>query len=293
MGRDDADRLCLAVHASRCRAGRIRGDAGAPVSPLTAIEPGAVEAVEKRAALYYDHAVGFARALRTPPFHPETVHRLRTHLRRLQAYAELLQRPKTASSLAKGVTRLSRLRTLDVFHRYLRRRRGAAEDSRRVAWALREEETKVAHAGYVEAIRTLLERTSLARMRRPDDFLEVRFESLNREHADRLRATLRGLSAEAKRKELHRLRLLVKAFRYQEEIALETSWGSPQAVAALKRLQRTLGDYCDRDQFRRLAKKMKLACRVEMQKEYRRYRKRARAAVRRLGLPETAATGPR
>ena len=254
---------------------------------------GSVEAIEKRAALYYDHAVGFARALKKPPFHPETVHRLRTHLRRLQAYAELMQRPKAAGALAKGVTWLSRLRTLDVFLRYLRRRRGAVDDVRCVAWALREEETKVAHAGYVEAIQALLERTSLARMRGPDDVLAMRLESLGREHADRLNAALRGLSAEAKRKELHRLRLLVKALRYQEEIVLETAWGNPRSVAALQRLQRTLGDYCDRDQFRRLARKMKLACRGEMQKEYRRYRKLTRAAVRKPGLPGSCATGPR
>lgn len=248
-----------------------------------------MEAIEKRTALYYEHAVVFARALKKPPFPPETVHRLRIHLRRLQAYAELMQRPKDASSLAKGVTWLSRLRTLDVFHRYLRRHRSDAEDVRRVAWALREEETKVAHAGHMEAIRALLERTSLARMRRPDDFLAMRIESLGREHAGHLNAALRGLSAEAKRKELHRLRLLVKSLRYQEEIALETSWGSPPSVATLTRLQRTLGEYCDRDQFRRLARKMKLVCRKEMQKEYWRYRKLTRAAVTKLRPPEAPA----
>ena len=252
-----------------------------------------MEAIEKRAALYYDHTVVFARALKKPPFHLETVHRLRTHLRRLQAYAELMQRPKAASSLAKCVTWLSRLRTLDVFHRYLRRRRADAEDVRRVAWALREEETKVVHTGHLEMIQALLETTSIARMRRPDDFLTVRLESFSREHANRLNAALRRLSAEAKRKELHRLRLLVKSLRYQGEVALDTPWGDPRTVAALKRLQRTLGDYCDRDQFRRLARKMGLACRGEMQKEYRRYRKLARAAVRKLGLPEAPATVPR
>lgn len=235
----------------------------------------------------------FARALKKPPFPPETVHRLRTHLRRLQAYAELMQRPRSVSTFAKGVTRLSRLRTLDVFLCSLRRRRDDADDVRRVAWALREEEANVAQAGHVEAVRTLLERTSLARMRRPDDSLAVRLESLGRTHAERLSAALRGLSAEAKRKELHRLRLLVKSLRYQEEIILETSWGNPPSVAALARLQRTLGDYSDRDQFRRLARKMKLACREEMQKEYRRYRKLARAAVQKLRLPEVPATARR
>ena len=252
-----------------------------------------MEAIEKRAALYYDHAVGFARALKKPPFHPETVHRLRTHLRRLQAYAELMQCPQAADAFAKGVTWLSPLRTLDVFLRYLRRRRGAVDDVRRVAWALREEETKVVHAGYMEAIVALLERTSLDRMRGPDDVLAMRLKLLGREHADRLNDALGGLPAEAKRKELHRLRLLVKSLRYQEELILETPWGSRPSVAVLQRLQRTLGDYCDRDQFCRLAGKMKLACREEMQKEYRRYRKLTRAAVRKPGLAESCVTGPR
>ena len=248
-----------------------------------------MEAIEKRAALYHDRAMAYARALKKPPFHPETVHRLRTHLRRLQAYAEFMQRPKAASSLAKCVTWLSRLRTLDVCLRFLRRRRGDADDLRRVAWVLKEEGAMVAHAGRLDAIRAVLAKTMVARLSRPDDFLAMRLESLSREHADRLNTALRGLSLKAKRKELHCLRLLVKSLRYQEEIALDTSWGNPRSMAALKRLQRTLGDFCDRDQFRRLAKKMKLACLGEMKMEYRLHRKRARTAVRRLVPPEPSA----
>src|SRR5256885_8842031 len=47
----------------------------------------------------------FRSALRKPPFHPETVHRLRTHLRRLQAYAEFLQRPRIAARLGPEAMR--------------------------------------------------------------------------------------------------------------------------------------------------------------------------------------------
>jgi len=260
-----------------------------PVSPVTDAT-GTMETVERRAARYYAHAVVFAHALKKPPFHPETVHLLRTHLRRLQAYAEFLERPKAAASFAKSVTWLSRLRTLDVFRQFLRRRRADPEDVRRVTWALREEGMKVAHAGHLDAIRAVLEATTIVGMCRSATYLSARLESLGREHAGRLNAALRGLSAEAKRKELHRLRLLVKSLRYQEEIALDTPWGNPQSMAAFKRLQRILGDYCDRNQFRRLARKMKLACCGEMQKEYRRYRKLARAAVRKLGPPEAPAT---
>src|SRR6266581_300132 len=88
----------------------------------------AAASMEKRAVEYHTRAKVFARALRKPPFHAETVHRLRTHLRRLQAYAEFLRRPIVARRLAQNVKWLSRLRTLDVFRRYLRRRKAAARD---------------------------------------------------------------------------------------------------------------------------------------------------------------------
>lgn len=251
----------------------------------------ATAVMEKRAAEYHARAKVFARALRKPPFHPETVHRLRTHLRRLQAYAEFLRRPLVARRLAQNVTWLSRLRTLDVFRRYLRRRKAPARDLRRVAWTLREEEKMVASAGRLEEIRSILAKMTLARMRRPVAFVENHLSALRQETSEQLAAALRKLSPEATRKELHRLRLLVKSLRYQEEIALETAWGDPRRMAAFKRLQRTLGDYCDRDQFRRLAKKMDLACRSEIKKEYRQYQKKARKAVRRLGPPEESASG--
>lgn len=250
-------------------------------------------AMEKRAAEYHARAVAFARALRKPPFHPETVHRLRTHLRRLQAYAEFLRRPIVARRLAQNVKWLSRLRTLDVFYQYLRRRKAPAKDLRRVAWALKEEAMMVASTGRLEAIRSMLAKMTLARLRRPVAFVEDRLSALRQETSEQLAAALHKLSPEATRKELHRLRLLVKSLRYKEEIALETAWADPHRMMALKRLQRTLGDYCDRDQFRRLAKKMNLACRGELKKECRRYRDRARAAVLKLGPPEEPASGLR
>ncbi len=264
-----------------------------PSAPAVPDVAAATAAMEKRAAEYHARAKVFARALRKPPFHAETVHRLRTHLRRLQAYAEFLQRPIVARRLAQSVTWLSRLRTLDVFYHHLRRRKAPAKDLRQVTWTLKEVAMVVAYAGHLEAIRSMLAKMTLARMRKPVAFVEHRLSALPRETSEQLAAALRKLSPEATRKELHRLRLLVKSLRYQEEIALETAWGDPRRMAAFKRLQRTLGDYCDRDQFRRLAKKMNLACRGELKKEYQRYRDRARTAVRKLGPPEEPANGRR
>jgi CHAD domain-containing protein len=244
-----------------------------------------LKAIQKCAEQYLALAMGFARSLQAPPYPPETVHKLRTHLRRLQAYAEFSERPVAAARLDHCVKWLSGLRTLDVFRRYLCRRGLGAQDLRRVDEAIREQERSVAQAGYLEAIRAVLARTSISRIRRSAASMSARLDSLGRNHAARLADALRGLSPEATRKELHHLRLLVKSLRYQEEIAQETAWGNSRRLGALKRLQRTLGDYCDLDQFRRLAKKMDLACRTEIKKEYRRYRTRARAVVRRLGPP--------
>src|SRR2546427_5473293 len=108
-------------------------------------------------------------------------------------------------------------------------------------------------------MRTRLAGLSVSRMRRRSAFLAERLASLSQERAARLDAALRGLSPEATRKELHRLRLLIKSLRYQEEIALEAGPGDPRMVAPLKRLPRTLGDYCGRGQIRRLAQEVDLA----------------------------------
>ena len=71
--------------------------------------------------------LGYAKALEKA-FRPETVHKLRTHLRRLQSYAEYLDRPKAAERLGEAVSWFSRLRTLDEFQRYLRRLEVGAKD---------------------------------------------------------------------------------------------------------------------------------------------------------------------
>lgn len=252
---------------------------------LSADVSAGLKAIQRGAVQYLVRAVGFANVLQAPPYPPETVHKLRTHLRRLQAYAEFSERPVIAGRLDHCVRWLSGLRGLDVFQRYLRRRGSVFQDLGRVGEALREEERSVAHAGYLSAIRAVLATTSIVRIRRPASFMTARLASLGRDQAVRLVDALSGLSPEATRKELHRLRLLVKSLRYQEEIAQNTVWGDPQRLTALQRLQRTLGDYCDLDQFRRLAKKMDLMSRNEIKKEYRRCRTRARAAVRKLGPP--------
>src|SRR2546422_6298703 len=167
--------------AGRTRAMPLRRTVGAVSVPVARLD-----AVEKHVTRRSSDLLAFAQALRKPPFHPETVHRLRTHLRRLQAYAEFLQRPRIAARLADCVSWLSDLRALYVFQQYLRRRGASVPDRSRVDVAVRDEEWAVARAGYPEILRTRLAGLSVTRMRRPSAFLAERFAALSRDRAVRL-----------------------------------------------------------------------------------------------------------
>ena len=109
-----------------------------------------------------------------------------------------------------------------------------------------------------------------------------RLQRLQIENRSVLSEALHSLSSKPKRKELHRLRLLIKSLRYQQEIAAEMGWGNPHTVKALKRLQTVLGEYTDRDQFASLAKELNLSCRNKITKDRRRSRKRARRTILKL-----------
>ena len=109
--------------------------------------------------------------------------------------------------------------------------------------------------------------------------IEGQVLSENRTMLDR---GLQGLSSKPTRKELHRLRLLIKSLRYQQEIAVEMRRGNPRSVKALKRLQTVLGKYTDRAQFVPLAKELNLSCQNKIKKDRRLSRKKARRAVLKL-----------
>src|SRR3989475_9863589 len=144
----------------RARAMPLRRAVGTVPAPAVRLD-----AVEKRLTKVRTRAVAFARALRKPPFHPETVHRLRTHLRRLQAYAEFLQRPRIAARLADCVSWLSDLRTLYVFQQFLRRRGASVPDRSRMDVAGRDEGWAGARPVVPGIIRTRLAGLSVTRMR--------------------------------------------------------------------------------------------------------------------------------
>ena len=205
-----------------------------------------------------------------------TLHRARTHLRRLQAYFELTGEDRHAESISRCVVRVSALRTLQVLMRYLKTHDAPRSDRKAVRRCLR-------------ATREHLERTrayaSIARIVRrhppppaPDNaaWLAERMQMVRDAHADALRRLTAEAGAKPRRKTLHRIRLLVKSIRYQEEWALGHPFAMPGLIRGLKHAQTVLGDYEDLVQFRKLARTMDLRSSAAINKAWRKARARAR-----------------
>ncbi|WP_447980512.1 CHAD domain-containing protein [Candidatus Nitrospira bockiana] len=205
---------------------------------------------------------------------PETLHRLRTSLRRLEAALELLGETSRAATLGESVRPLSRLRTLQVFLAYLEKRQAPARDVRRVARLIDKAQKKIARTHVYETIRTGLTQVQSSALS-TDDRLQ-RLSAARARHAAVLRELIGRALEDPRRKVLHALRLRLKALRYQEEWALAESMGHPHLITALKHAQSLLGIYEERAQFRKFARSLKLKMRTRIAREWRRARKRAR-----------------
>lgn len=206
---------------------------------------------------------------------PDRLHAIRTGLRRLQAYFELLGDARQAKAMVKSVSRLSRLRTLHVFIEYLKRREAAASDLRRV--------------------QRRIEKVT-AKLRRRDAFIKIEARVAGARtdlgtantaipaHLPATRAAAaRGLAKQIdktrlkpRRKPLHALRLMIKSARYQEEWAPDGA-GHSRALAVFKDAQSVLGRYEELTEFRKLAKRLRLRSRKRIRKDLRRARRKARA----------------
>jgi CHAD domain-containing protein len=252
-------------------------------STIKAAKPQAIhgESFKARAARYRLRCLAYATNLKNN-LDPDTVHKLRINLRRVQSYAEFLEHVTVAKHLGGAVAWFSHLRALNEFHRYLRRNEAAAKDIRRVEKEIRKEKKEIKKSGHLTTLISLLARITPESLARPAAFVRSRLERLHVENRAVIEGALKKLSAKPSRKELHRLRLRIKSLRYRQEIAVEMHWGNPQTVGALKRLQNLLGEYTDLAQFSGLAKQLHLRCRDKIKKDRRRSLKRVRRAVLKL-----------
>ncbi|TAJ07355.1 MAG: CHAD domain-containing protein [Nitrospirae bacterium] len=207
----------------------------------------------------------------------KTLHRLRTHLRRLQAYLELVGEEENAAIMARCVSRFSRLRTLQVFKPYLDHLGAPGRDRRLVHEQIQAMQRRLKDKHAYRKVERLVEHHALPPTPASFDWMGRRIIALRRMHADRLRKLIAKTEAEPRRKPLHTLRLMIKSVRYQEEWALGEPYARPDLVAWLKHAQTVLGNYEERAQFRKLAGRLGLKSRRAIEQDWHRARDRARA----------------
>ena len=206
---------------------------------------------------------------------PRTLHRLRTHLRRLQAYLELTGEFDQARLLSDRVSGLSRLRTLHVFERYLTTIDAPARDIRPVARCIAKVTRKVTQGHVYEDLIEQLDRLQIPSAM-PPRWMQERLRLSRTQHADAVRRLIMEATAHPRHRCLHALRLRIKSIRYQEEWADGRSGRARDLLRILKHAQTVLGKYEDRVQFTKLATKMELRSLCTVDKDRRRARKRAR-----------------
>jgi CHAD domain-containing protein len=211
-----------------------------------------------------------------------TLHRARTHLRRLQACLELAGEDRRAQSIARCVARVSKLRTLQAFARYLKRHGAPRSDRKAVKRRLRAARARLDRTHAYAAIERIVRRQALPQVPADPAWMAERMQAARDGHADALRRLTAEAGAKPRRKTLHRLRLLIKSIRYQEEWALDHPFAQPGLIRRLKHAQTVLGDYEDLFQFRKLARSLDLRSSSAIEKAWRRVRARARALPARL-----------
>lgn len=216
-----------------------------------------------------------------------TLHRARTHLRRLQAYLELVDEGRQAASVAECVARVSKLRTWQVFAQYLKAHDAPRSDRKAVKRRVRAVTDKLARARVYATMERDIRGIALPSVPADPAWLAGRMGKVRDGHARRLRRFMARAGSKPGRKALHRLRLVIKSMRYQEEWAQGRPFAMPGLARQLKHAQKVLGDYEDLVHFRKLANAMELRSAPAVNKAWRKARARARA------LPATMWTGTR
>ncbi len=232
---------------------------------------------EDRPARYREVALTALARLSGGETDAATVHRARTNLRRLQAYFELVGEDRPAASIARCVTRLSKLRALQVLAHYLKTQHSPRSDRKAVRRRLRARRKQLARDRVYAGIERIVRRQTLPST--PTDLMRLTelMQAARNAHADALRRFITEAGPRAKRKALHRIRLLIKSIRYQEEWALGRPFARPVLIRRLKHAQRVLGNYEDFVHFRKLARSLNLRSLPAITKAWRKARARARA----------------
>jgi len=211
----------------------------------------------------------------------DTLHRLRTNLRRLEAYVELIGDRERAAALRQLVSRLSRLRALQVFSAYLETIDAPHRDHRLVQERLEKARARIERKRWYQQIETFLAELPIEGRSVPPEWVAARLRTLHQDDINALQALATDAARHVTRAVLHELRLRLKTIRYQEEWA-NGRLGESTLLSMLKQMQKVLGRYEERAQFRKLAKRYGLKSRKAIVKDWRRERARARRIIEQL-----------
>lgn len=263
-----------------------------PRHPIHTAPSRSSQGLARTAARYQATVLRLVRQLMAGHGHPDTVHAIRTHCRRLQALLELCGDGKRATVMAQSVRRLSKLRALQVFRQYLIKIDAPQSDLDAVdAWIIQREQ-KLSRTQAYYKIEQAVWKQALPTIAPPNRSLSGRLEILCHEHERRLERLIKAAADEPRRKRLHALRLALKTIRYQ------TEWlpGRPEPKQALlkriKQVQALLGRYEELADFRRWGKDLDVTVQARIQKDWKRARRRARAVPENLAwLVDALASG--
>ncbi len=254
-----------------------------PRSSIHTAPPGFGQEVVQAAAAYQATVLRLIRHAMAGDGTADTIHSIRTHCRRLQALLELCNNRDRAAVMARTVSRLSRLRALQVFRQYLMKIEAPESDIIAVeAWIV-EREHKLTRAQTYRKIEQAVWKQALPMITPPDLSLKHRLEVLRHEHERLLSRLIEKAMEKPRRTRLHALRLALKTIRYQTEWLPGQAAAKQDGLKRIKQVQALLGRYEEMADFRRWGKRLNLTVQTRLERDWKRARRRARRVPGGLG----------
>lgn len=229
------------------------------------------------AAAYQGTVLGLIHQLMAGDGVADTVHAVRTHCRKIQALLELSGDARRAAAIARAVRRLSKLRALQVFRRYLMKVDAAESDLAVVeAWIVKREQ-KLNHIQAYGKLEQVVWKQALPTISSQGHSLTGRLDVLREEQERRLSRLIKAAVDNPRRKCLHALRLAIKTIRYQIEWLPGLTGPKQTLLKKIKRVQSLLGRYEDLADFKRWGETLTPTVQARIRKDWKWARKRARA----------------
>ena len=249
-----------------------------PDSPIHTARTPKTQHVIQTALAYQSTVLQLVGRLISEEEPPEVVHAIRTHIRRLQALLELYGNADNARVMERNVRRLSKLRALQVFRQYLITIDACRSDLALVDARIHKQVRKLRQAEAYEKIAQAVRDYAIPSATESDLFLPERLELVRHDHQQRCRRLIEAARDSPTRKRLHALRLRLKTIRYQGEWFAQQTVPNQAFLKQLIRLQGLLGAYEELADFRRWGKRLSTIVQDQIKKDWKKSRKRARAA---------------